>query len=399
MGQKLSVEELRSTVEAELLGTFFFYPCFSASGTHAICCVTEETVKRFSAENPLFVNPQFLQPFRNGKRHHHGNTSPTTQHTHSCNSLPAAGIVTGKLVAIQVLLKPREGTDEESNKVFDYECCFRHKFSDAIFKICRGFINGFLSKISTMKGDDCTKYSDDERVEEEEGGCRISQIIQNHASIEKVLMVYETKRAFYIFLKAKKYNLASIISFSRKLLYNSGNSTSNRNDQNISYTTVTFIIYQLLKALQLLHSKRISHGNIRPSSLLLTQNMWLTLSSFHPSYDLQSVHWCQFGAFLSETSNENSDWFSTMKALLTLLFHLSSPSTSLVSVYLFILTLPSHQKWTKGELSNLDYLLYLNALCGRRKGDPNFHPVVPWVIDFTTAVCNLLLCLSFFTDK
>lgn len=34
------------------------------------------------------------------------------------------------------------------------------------------------------------------------------------------------------------------------------------------------------------------------------------------------------------------------------------------------------------EVSNLDYLLALNALAGRRIGDPNFHPVVPWVMEF-----------------
>ena len=39
--------------------------------------------------------------------------------------------------------------------------------------------------------------------------------------------------------------------------------------------------------------------------------------------------------------------------------------------------------WTEGRISNLDYILYLNRLSGRRSGDPNFHPIVPWVTDFT----------------
>lgn len=40
--------------------------------------------------------------------------------------------------------------------------------------------------------------------------------------------------------------------------------------------------------------------------------------------------------------------------------------------------------WTQGKVSNLDYILYLNKLAGRRVGDPNFHPVVPWITDFSS---------------
>jgi len=39
--------------------------------------------------------------------------------------------------------------------------------------------------------------------------------------------------------------------------------------------------------------------------------------------------------------------------------------------------------WTRRELSTLQYLLLLNHLAGRRFGQPNNHPVVPWVTDFT----------------
>ncbi|XP_063150813.1 WD repeat-containing protein 81 isoform X2 [Candoia aspera] len=40
--------------------------------------------------------------------------------------------------------------------------------------------------------------------------------------------------------------------------------------------------------------------------------------------------------------------------------------------------------WVHGRLSNLDYLMHLNRLAGRRLGDPNYHPVLPWVMDFTS---------------
>jgi hypothetical protein len=39
--------------------------------------------------------------------------------------------------------------------------------------------------------------------------------------------------------------------------------------------------------------------------------------------------------------------------------------------------------WQARAVSNLDYLLALNLLVGRRPGDPSFHPFLPWVLDLT----------------
>lgn len=39
--------------------------------------------------------------------------------------------------------------------------------------------------------------------------------------------------------------------------------------------------------------------------------------------------------------------------------------------------------WIKGEISNYSYLMALNFLAGRREGDPNFYPILPWITDFS----------------
>ena len=39
--------------------------------------------------------------------------------------------------------------------------------------------------------------------------------------------------------------------------------------------------------------------------------------------------------------------------------------------------------WVKGEISNYSYLMALNYLAGRREGDPNFYPILPWITDFS----------------
>ena len=41
------------------------------------------------------------------------------------------------------------------------------------------------------------------------------------------------------------------------------------------------------------------------------------------------------------------------------------------------------QKWRNGEISNFDYLMLLNQHAGRVVGDPNNHPIFPWVMEFT----------------
>lgn len=41
------------------------------------------------------------------------------------------------------------------------------------------------------------------------------------------------------------------------------------------------------------------------------------------------------------------------------------------------------KKWQHGELDNFNYIMLLNYHAGRRVGDPNNHPIFPWVSDFT----------------
>jgi WD repeat-containing protein 81 len=41
------------------------------------------------------------------------------------------------------------------------------------------------------------------------------------------------------------------------------------------------------------------------------------------------------------------------------------------------------QAWVERRLSNFQYLLVLNHLAGRQMNDPNNHPVLPWVMDFS----------------
>lgn len=39
--------------------------------------------------------------------------------------------------------------------------------------------------------------------------------------------------------------------------------------------------------------------------------------------------------------------------------------------------------WQQRQLTTFDYLLHINALAGRRWGDPACHPIMPWTLDMT----------------
>jgi len=50
------------------------------------------------------------------------------------------------------------------------------------------------------------------------------------------------------------------------------------------------------------------------------------------------------------------------------------------------------QKWQRREISNFDYLMYLNTVAGRTYSDLNQYPVYPWVIvNYESAELDLSL--------
>jgi len=42
------------------------------------------------------------------------------------------------------------------------------------------------------------------------------------------------------------------------------------------------------------------------------------------------------------------------------------------------------EQWVRGNISNFDYITFLNKLAGRKYGDPKCHHVFPWVNDFSS---------------
>ncbi|XP_027364053.1 protein GFS12 [Abrus precatorius] len=181
-----------------------------------------------------------------------------------------------------------------------------------------------------------------------------------HPNIAPVLAIFKTSDHVNMVLPKTPYNLESILHFNPNALKSDWNRR--------------FLIYQLLSALLYLHGLGISHGNICPSNIMLTDSLWSWLRLWN-----EPVSECNLTLQKSESISSkparigccnggcHSDGlYADLKLSPTIDWH------------------SSFHQWWRGELSNFEYLLILNRLAGRRWGDHTFHPVMPWVIDFSS---------------
>ncbi|KAF9674335.1 hypothetical protein SADUNF_Sadunf10G0116600 [Salix dunnii] len=137
---------------------------------------------------------------------------------------------------------------------------------------------------------------------------------------------------------------------------------------------IRFLAYQLLSALVYLHGLGVSHGNIHPSNVMLTNSCWSWLRICDKPISGSNVN-SRKGESDTPASARlccctDNCYSQVLYADLKL-----SPSVEWRSQF---------DQWWKGELSNFEYLLVLNRLAGRRWGDHTFHTVMPWVVDFST---------------
>ncbi|XP_022760770.1 LOW QUALITY PROTEIN: protein GFS12-like [Durio zibethinus] len=182
-----------------------------------------------------------------------------------------------------------------------------------------------------------------------------------HPNIAPILGLVKTPGYINLLLPKTPYTLENILHYSPNAL---------KSDWH-----VRFLMYQLLSALSYLHGLGVHHGNLCPSNVMLTNSCWVWLRIWdNPrlGFNLDFKHGksdtscapSRVGCCIEGCSSQGL--YADFKL---------SPSSDWNSQF---------TRWWRGELSNFEYLLFLNKLAGRRWGDHTFHPVMPWVIDFST---------------
>lgn len=184
---------------------------------------------------------------------------------------------------------------------------------------------------------------------------------KSHPGILMAYAVIETQRAFYVLQPFICYTVSDLVTFSPSKL------------KEDTYNSRLFILFEVLQAVRHLHSLGISIYNLSLKMIVIDDQLWARVipSTAAIIGNLASdmvADDCSGGA---PSVLENSQSGSP-------LFNKFSPSDFSSVV----------QKWVYQEISNFDYLMYLNRLAGRNVNDPNHYPVLPWVIDFSSPCGN-----------
>ncbi|KAI7906033.1 uncharacterized protein BX663DRAFT_248978 [Cokeromyces recurvatus] len=213
---------------------------------------------------------------------------------------------------------------------------FVKQIQTILWPTCRWF-----KKLSTDIISDI-KLEDDQYivVKEEETSKSASEPDSSNSNLPDVFALIETDYGYYFLASYRSATLQDLIT------YNPGVLSSN--------LKMSIIIYQLLRVIASLHSRGVLHGNLKASNILVDENLWIQLAGieFEPNpIDFDIKKWL-YEQEMSKRIKEIPDE-------------------------------PLVVKWIKGKISNFSYLMALNYLAGRREGDPNFYPILPWVTDFS----------------
>lgn len=176
------------------------------------------------------------------------------------------------------------------------------------------------------------------------------------SNLAPLLCVLESEKAFYFVVAHYRHTLFDLVTHSPCAISNSANKP-------------LFILYQLLQLLSRCHDRGISLGEFGLRDICIDNRLWITMVTplsmlSHESFEVTDLRTSDIPVTTTDVPMEefpSSETSNVEKVLLR------------DALYL----------WQNGAMSTLDYLLCLNHHVGRKFGEPNNHPVVPWVTDFT----------------
>ena len=217
-----------------------------------------------------------------------------------------------------------------------------------------------------------------------------------HSNLAHLLAAVESKNAFYLVFPYQRFTLFDATVHSPAMFGD-------------SVAKPLFVLYQLLQLLDHCHSKGITLGELGLKSVFVDTRLWVKVRpppSIFCSREITDNDRSKTLAVGGEESGglglpaephsdgNSSSLITGPSSVLTL----SSPSkisgshpssstkagdTSSAFLLPDLSLSEATQKWRVGCLSNFDYLMILNLHAGRSAGDPNNHPIFPWVMDFT----------------
>ncbi|XP_021379977.1 WD repeat-containing protein 81-like isoform X2 [Mizuhopecten yessoensis] len=211
-----------------------------------------------------------------------------------------------------------------------------------------------------------------------------SAFLQN---VVPILTIVETEVYFHLIQPYFAQSLHDVVTFSPSIFES-------------SFSKPLFVLYQVLQSMRMFHKHGLSAGNLNMRNILIDHKLWVYVSSVpvrsislsvesggSQDSDTLDAHENQ----MTNVANQSGD-LAPMGLTLQRLRSESDTMVEDAQRYLQssqnfkfeIKYLPDFlEQWVNRKISNFRYLMVLNSLAGRRTGDPNHHPVLPWVMDFS----------------
>ena len=142
--------------------------------------------------------------------------------------------------------------------------------------------------------------------------------IIHHPSISKLMKVIKTEKRDFLIFEYQPFTLDGLLKFSSGLF---------------NETKKLFVFYQLIRIIYFCHNQGLIHGNLKVDNVLMTDKLWVILSSFKLPREI---------CYLSSEDAKN--------------LHLDGKQGTIFSL------------WYHRKISNFDYLMALNRLAKRREG-------------------------------
>lgn len=211
----------------------------------------------------------------------------------------------------------------------------------------------------------------DSQTSELISGKHASKVYDTHSNLLPVICAIDMEKSLFLIHHFHyRHTLLDCLLFSPVLL-------------EINYSRNLFIIYQLMQLMKSMYNRGVNFGEVKLEDIYLNDNLWIQVSP-QITANLNTVHPDDISEFNKQSPSELSGTLKKSKGWTESWGSKALSRDELVSLEKLC------ELWVKGCLSNLDYLVHLNMLSGRRSGDPLAHHVIPWVTDFSSRCGELL---------
>uniref|UniRef100_A0A8C9R9L9 WD repeat-containing protein 81 n=1 Tax=Scleropages formosus TaxID=113540 RepID=A0A8C9R9L9_SCLFO len=170
----------------------------------------------------------------------------------------------------------------------------------------------------------------------------------------------ESGEALYVVLPYAQYSLHDIVTYSPAKLAN-------------SQAKVLFVLYQVLMAMRAFQASGLSCGELSLHDVAVDEQLCSRVKVNLAHYEDLAEH-KEKAECAAEVLLPGSARLRGSKSNVGSQQQCKDCCDKFKSLVM---------DWVHGRVSNFEYLMELNRLAGRREGDPNYHPVLPWVVDFT----------------